>query len=83
MLEQARKTGLVARGDGETSVKYAVFRRDLLEATVGALSDDGAAEEATGWSSFYRGPGRAFGDPPCIRVFGKNVLITQRVGLDI
>ncbi len=72
---------------GETSGhRFAVFDRKQVEAVIGPLDQHHAHNVAlmlTDWTEFYRGPGRAFGDPPRARIYRHAVLVTQRTGLDI
>lgn len=73
--------------DDSCSYVFQVFNREAAEKFLGYTIDSENAEDAasslTGWYRFERGPGRAFGDTPCLRLYKKNVLITQRRGLDI
>jgi hypothetical protein len=81
------KSGTVHANDGETWTHYAVFSLAEIVAIHGPTwSDDwkdDVAAELTGWTSFYRGPGRAFGDGPNYKIFGRKVLVPQFCGLDV
>lgn len=72
---------------GEAGEVWAVFDRSLAEAYLQTedltLTDEDAASVLSGWRHFYRGPGRAFGHEPSIRVSRTRVLVKQFRGLDI
>lgn len=77
----ALKTGYTSDDDG-VSYLFAVFPADAaLKAAEDGCED--IAEALTGWYRAYRGPGRTFAGDPVAKVFGKKVLVTQRVGRDI
>lgn len=65
--------------------RFAVFDRKQVEAVIGPIDQLGhnVAFMLTDWSEFYRGAGKAFGDPPRVKVYRHAVLVTQRTGLDI
>jgi hypothetical protein len=71
---------------GDVSYAWAVFDTKAAEAEVGWVADTGNtefAERLTGWRYSYRGPGRAFSDEPCVRVYGRKLIVTQRRGVDV
>jgi hypothetical protein len=78
-----------AKSDEDWTRKWAVFsRKDVEEAYDLPEKDDhkgwtALAESLTGWYRFYKGPGRAFGDDPSIRVSRTRVLVTHTTALDI
>lgn len=95
---ECRKSGSWTSDDGESGGQYAIFTTeqaykilgigDLADksAVLSAMVDechDEIARDLTGWARFYSGPGRAFGQDPCVRVYKHAVLVYQRRGLDI
>jgi len=94
----AYKLGNWTSSDGESGGQYAIFTReqackilgiDSLADQVAVLNamvdecEDEVARDLTGWSHFYRGAGRAFGNEPVVRVYKHAVLVYQLTGLDI
>lgn len=84
---KAIKAGTCHSKDGETWTHYAVFLVSDIVAAFGhnwakGWQDDVAAE-LTGWTSFWKGPGRAFGNGPFYCLYGKKLLVLQRCGLDV
>ncbi len=80
-----RAYGIEDMGDSLSYV-WAVFTRAAVEAVHGEVTPeniDDIASALTGWSEFSRGPGRAFGDAPSVRLFRHALLIRRRCGLDI
>jgi hypothetical protein len=78
--------GVARSKDGETSYQYAVYDKRDAETEFGRIEDGGHsefAEKLTGWYEFYRGAGRAFGQDPVLKVYGKKILVYQLRGLDI
>ncbi len=76
----------------EATYHVAVFSREsdevedlLTEFDCGDGCYDGPtlASVLTGWTEFSRGPGRAFGSEPHVRVGRRNVVVKQFVSLDI
>lgn len=81
------KAGTVTAPDGETWTHYAVFYRSTVDAAISGdwsrENDWEVAQELTGWSRYSRGPGRAFGEDPRMRTYGRKVIVIQRCGLDV
>lgn len=95
---ECKKSGTWVSSDGETGGHYAVFTIDQAceslgialfsdkQAVLQAMADEDnseVAQDLTGWGRFERGPGRAFGREPVVRIYRHAVLVYQRTGLDI
>lgn len=77
---------VVSTDDEGSCYRYVVFRRADVEAECergGESIADLSAYELTGFYRSYSGPGRGFSDEPRVRVGKRNVVVTQRCGLDI
>lgn len=77
----AIKTGYAAYGD-EVCRKFAIFDADVALKMAEAGCED-LAVALTGWFPYQRGPGRPFAEEPFAKLFGKKVLVIQRVGWDV
>lgn len=67
-------------------VVWALFTRAEAERVTGWVPDTGnveLAERLTGWHSFSRGIGKAFGGDPYTIVSHDRVLVKQHRGLDV
>ncbi len=72
--------------DESSTLKWVIFSRAAVEAVYGAITDENAediAQTLTGWYRSYSGPGRGFSHDPTIRVYKRNIIIRQSVGIDI
>lgn len=85
-----KRAYVLSHDDGETTYAYAIFSRasvaeELSEASYGQYGYDHEelAAALTGWTAFDRGPGRAFGASPSVRVGKVNVVVRQMCGLDV
>ena len=77
----------------DSGYNIAIFDRKTVEVKLGTLpaSTKKMTSEAyeelihhlTGWTEFYRGPGRAFGTMPIVKLYKHKVLVRQFTGLDI
>jgi hypothetical protein len=81
------RAGRTVSEEGDSSTHWAVFTRESAEEAFGAPIDAENAHEAavelTGWTRFYGGPGRAFGESACVRLYNHAILVYQHTGLDI
>lgn len=78
----------VRRSDFAEWTCWAVYDRKeaeqwLAENYYSSLDDKDAAENLSGWGEFSKGPGRAFGMCPIMKVSRTRVLVRQFRGLDV
>ncbi len=80
------------RTDEESSTyRMAIFSRKEVEAAYGIIGPEPISERKcesliarlTGWYRSYGGPGCGFSSEPSIRVWKRNIVVTQVCGLDI
>ena len=74
----------VIDGGEDATYAVAVFSSSAVKDAGLNLEDtEELVSRLTGWGPFYRGPGRAFGTTPHVRIGKRNIVIKQFTALDI